>query len=235
MATILNGDIQVDYLDSNRQKRLSWLGGTNTSYTMNEIYSAMATLLDETTTIDDGTCFSAETPVEYTIGKIDTGDTEPWYITFDLMEHVTGGALRTSGWERVETTNTGIVVVPVSSGGSIASTDEGETVTHGDGDSGTILEVIITGGSTDYVVIRPDSSASTDSFDTGSGTLTVSAAAVHAWKGLSLASWDHTVCPSILRAIATTFAGSLLTFTIWTQSSHPTAIWGKYIFVGAGM
>src|SRR3989344_5054078 len=147
MATILDGDIQVDYLASNRQKRLSWVGGTENTYTINQIYSAMATLLDESTTIDDGTCFSAETAREYTIGQIDTGDTEPWYITFDLMEHVTGGALRTSGWARAEGTNTGIIVVPVSPGGTIVAADAGNTiVTDTDGDSGTLLEFIDTGG-----------------------------------------------------------------------------------------
>src|SRR3989344_4791037 len=139
MATILDGDIQVDYLASNRQKRLSWVGGTENTYTINQIYSAMATLLDESTTIDDGTCFSAETPREYTIGQIDTGDTEPWYITFDLMEHVTGGALRTSGWQRVQDTNTGIVCVAVSpTAGTIVATDAGNTITHSDGDTGTL-------------------------------------------------------------------------------------------------
>jgi len=174
MATILNGDIQVDYFADNRQKRLSWLGGTNDTYTMNQIYSAMATLLDETTTIDDGSCFSAETPTEYTIGKIDTGDNEPWYITFDLMEHVTGGALRTSGWLRAEGTNTGILVVPVTAAGStITSAKEGLDISHGDGDAGTLLEYIDTGGTNDYCVIRPDSSAAANSFDSGaSGTLT---------------------------------------------------------------
>ncbi|MHA2265358.1 MAG: hypothetical protein ACXAEN_23460 [Candidatus Thorarchaeota archaeon] len=179
MATILNGDIQVDFLNDNRQKRLSWLGGTNDSYTMNEIYSAMATLLDETTTIDDGTCFSAETPVEYTIGKIDTGDTEPWYITFDLMEHITGGALRTTGWLRAEGSNTGIIVVPVTSGGAIVAADEGnDIVMDTDGDTGTLLEVIDTGGAIDYLVVRPDSSAAANSFDntpTSGDTMTCNA------------------------------------------------------------
>lgn len=167
MATILNADIQVDYLSDNRQKRLSWLGGTNTNYTMNEIYSAMATLLDETTTIDDGTCFSAETPVEYTIGKIDTGDTEPWYITYDLMEKVTGGALRSSGWTRVTASNTGIICVPVISATSdIDSTDEGDTISGATTGSGTLLEYIVTGGTNDYAFIRPDDDTAPSDFTT---------------------------------------------------------------------
>jgi len=176
MATlILNDDIQVDFLADNRQKRLSWAGGTNLSYTMNELYSAMATLLDETTTIDDGTCFSAETPTEYTIGKIDTGDTEPWYITHDLMEHITGGALRSTGWTRVLDTNAGIFCVPFTETGTpITAADEGYTMTHGDGDTGTLLEYIDTGGATDYLIIRPTSSAVGNDFSTSAGTITSS-------------------------------------------------------------
>ena len=175
-TTILNGDVGVNWFDNNRCKFLYWIGGTNDNYTMNELYSAMQTLQDETTTIDDGTCFSAETPTEYTIGKIDQGDNEPWYISFDLMEHITGGALKTTGWTRVEGSNTGIVCVPVDSGGSIVASDRGFDITHSDGDSGTLLEFIDTGGAIDYCLIRPDSSAAGDSFDAAaSDTLTCNA------------------------------------------------------------
>ena len=165
-ATILSGDIGVNYLANNRQKLMYWIGGTNTSYTMNQLYSAMATLLDETTTIDSGTAFSAETPVEYTTGKIDTGDTEPWFISFDLMEKIKGGALRTSGWTRAEGSNTGIIMVPVDSTGTVVAGDRGFTITTDtDGDSGTLLEYINTGGATDYLLIRPATSAIGNSFN----------------------------------------------------------------------
>ena len=167
-TTILNGDIGVTWFDNNRCKYLEWIGGTNDSYTMNELYSAMQTLQDETTTIDDGTCFSAETPTEYTIGKIDQGDNDPWYITFDLMEHITGGALKTAGWTRVQDVNTGIICVQVDSGGAIVAGDAGYNIVHDDGDSGTLLEFIDTGGAVDYCIIRPDSDAIANSFDAAS-------------------------------------------------------------------
>ena len=175
-VTILNGDIGINYLANNRQKLMHWIGGTNDSYTMNELYSAMATLLDETTTIDSGTAFSAETPVEYTTGKIDSGDVEPWYITFDLMEKITGGALRTSGWLRAEGSNTGIIAIPVTSNGAIVSGDVGNNiVSDAGGDTGTLLEVIDTGGVTDYLMVRPDSSAAGNSFADSTATLTCNA------------------------------------------------------------
>ena len=172
-VTILNGDIGINYLANNRQKMMFWIGGVNSSYTMNELYSAMATLLDETTTIDSGTAFSAETPVEYTTGKIDSGDREPWYASFDLMEHITGGALRTSGWLRATGTNAGIVIAPVTAASNnIVVGDVGNNITHADADAGTLLEVISNGGTNDYLVIRPDSNAAANDFDSVSGNLT---------------------------------------------------------------
>lgn len=174
-TTILNGDIGVYYFSNNRTKMMYWIGGTNDNYTMNELYSAMANLLDEATTIDDGSAFSAETPVEYTTGKIDAGDNDPWYVTFDLMEHITGGALRTTGWARVQDSNTGIVMVEVASASNtIVDADRGNNITHTDGDTGTLLEVISDGGASDYLFIRPDSSAIGNSFDNTTGTLTES-------------------------------------------------------------
>jgi len=171
-TTILSGDIGVTYLGNNRQKRLTWEGASGT-YTMNELYSAMATLLDETATIDDGTCFSAETPVEYTIGKIDTGDTEPWYVTFDLMEHMTGGALKTSGWTWEDGVNSGIVCVEVTEANSdISASDEGYDIVHTDGDTGTLVEYISNGGTSSYCIIRPDTYVTANAFDNTTGTLT---------------------------------------------------------------
>lgn len=183
--TILNGDITVNYSDDNRWKSLNWSGGATTTYTMNQIYSALQDLFDEAVQMDDGTVMSAETPTEYTIGIIDSGDTDPWYVTYDLMEHVAGdtslgqraGALRTSNWTRTEGSNTGIVVVAVTSN-TIVSGDIGKDITaNTDGDSGTLLDVI-EAGATDYLVIRPDSSAAANSFDnspTAGQTLTCNA------------------------------------------------------------
>ena len=171
--TILSGDVTIAYLDESRQKRIYWSGGASTTYTMNQLYSALMDHFDEPLRMDNPSPMSAQTPVEYTTGLIDTGDTEPWYLTYDLMEHMTGGALRTSGWTRTPTTATGVVVVPVTSGTStIVAADAGNTISHSDGDAGTLLEVISDGGATDYLVIRPNSSAAANNFDSTSGTLT---------------------------------------------------------------
>jgi len=169
-TTILGGDVGVWWLSNNRAKFLSWEGTTGT-HTMNELYSAMQTLQDESDTIDDGTCFFADTPTEYTIGKIDQGDNDPWYIQFDVMQHITGGSLKTSGWAHADGTNTGVVIVPgTNTGTPMTSDDEGYTVTGATTGSGTLLE-IIEGVKGDYLVIRPDSDTG-DEFATTSQVIT---------------------------------------------------------------
>jgi hypothetical protein len=179
--TILSGKLTVYYKDENRRKQIRWTGTTakDDVQKLIDVYDACEDLFTSPTQQDDGLIFSAETPGEYTIGKIDAGEIDPWFVDIKTMTHLigdyanfTGCALKTSGWKRVQDSNTGIVVVAVSSGGSIVEGDIGEDITHGDGDAGTLLDVIITGGSTDYLFIRPDSSASANNFDSTTGTLT---------------------------------------------------------------
>lgn len=174
-TTILSGDVGVWWLSNNRCKMLTWEGTTGT-YTINQLYSAMQTLQDESDTIDDGTCFNADTPVEYTIGSIDQNDNDPWYITFDLMEHITGGSLKTAGWTRTEGTDTGIVIIP-GTNVDMAAADIGDGVSGTDGD-GTLLE-IIEGDKGDFIVVRPDSNAAGDSFKTNGQTITCDTAPNH--------------------------------------------------------
>jgi len=116
---------------------------------------------------------SAQTPVEYTIGAIDAGDNNPWYISFRTMEHLTGGALQTSGWTHSDGSSIGIIVVPVThSGSTIVQGDVGNDISGATTGAGTLLEVISTGATNDYLVIRPDSSAASDNFTTDSQTIT---------------------------------------------------------------
>jgi len=171
--TILGGDITVYYLDENRQKRLEWTGAPTGTRTANEVYSAMADLLDEITTGDDATCMSAETPVEYTIGIIDANDADPWYIAYECMQHITGGAIKTAGWTHTDGSATGIIVVPVTSN-NITTSEYGMDISGGTEGNGTLLE-IIEQGTTDYLVIRPDTNAAGDNFTTNSQTITCNA------------------------------------------------------------
>ena len=183
-STILGGKFTVYYEDENRRKQIRWTGTAVKSdvQKMIDVYDSTEDLMTIATQSNDGLIFSAETPGEYTIGKIDAGEIEPWFIDMKSMEHIvgdyanfTGCALKTSGWTRTVGTNAGIVCVPVTSGGAIVIGDIGLDITHADADAGTLLDVIVTGGATDYLWIRPDSSAAANNFDSTSGNLTCNA------------------------------------------------------------
>ncbi len=165
--TILGGDLTIYYEVENRQKRIKWTGSATGTRTVNEVYSAWQDLFDELNQMDDGSGMSAQTPTEYTIGIIDAGDDDPWFIDRESVEHLTGGALKTASWKRVEGSNTGIVKIENVTSNNIVAGDIGNTITHGDGDSGTLLDVQ---GTTLW--IRPASAAAANSFDSTTGTLT---------------------------------------------------------------
>ena len=143
--TILSSKLEVWYLDENRQKRIRWIGTTAKTdvQKMIDVYDAAEDLMTAAPQQDNGLIFSAETPGEYTIGKIDTGDAEPWFIDMKTMEHIigdyqnfTGCALKTSGWTRAVGTNAGIVCVQVlAASNNIVAGDIGEDITHADLDA----------------------------------------------------------------------------------------------------
>lgn len=176
--TILGGNFTVAYLDESRQKMISWTGTNDNEFnTANAVYSALQDLFDASAQSDDGIPMTAQTPTEYTIGSYSAGeDDDPWYITYDAMEHFKGGALRTQNWTRVTGTNTGIVVVPVTSN-TLTSADIGDAgLNHAtDNDVGTLLEIIADGTNT-WLVIRPASNAAANDWDSTSGTIENTAA-----------------------------------------------------------
>jgi len=183
--TILSGDFTVYYLDDDRRKQIRWTGTTVKTDVekMIDVYDACEDLMTQPTQMDDGLIFSAETPGEYTIGKIDAGEIEPWFIDLKTMEHLigdyanfTGCALKTSGWTRVTNTNVGIVVVPITNT-DIDDTDIGDTLSQASGDAGTLLDIVITGGATDYLWIRPTNNTATHDWDTATGQIDMDSSA----------------------------------------------------------
>jgi len=171
--TILGGDFTLYYLDENRQKRIKWTGSATGTRTANELYSALQDLFDESLQMDDGVPMSAQTPVEYTIGQIDAGDLNPWYISYDAMEHITGGAIKTAGWTHADGSAVGIVTVPVTSN-NITTAKIGLDISGATTGNGTLLD-IIEGGTTDYLVIRADTNAAGDNFTTDTQVITCDA------------------------------------------------------------
>ncbi|KKP72465.1 MAG: hypothetical protein UR68_C0015G0026 [Candidatus Roizmanbacteria bacterium GW2011_GWA2_35_19] len=170
--TILSGDFTVYYSAENRQKRIVWTGSATGTRTVNQLYSALQDLFDELTQLDDGVPMSAQTPTEYTIGIVDPGDKDPWFIDRTTVEHLTGGALKTASWDRVQDSNVGIVKV-VCNNTSIVSGDIGMDISIDAGDAGTLLDVKGTGAGSE-LWIRPDTYAVGNSWDSGT-TITCNA------------------------------------------------------------
>jgi hypothetical protein len=111
--------------------------------------------------------------VEYTIGQIDQFEPLPWFIDRESAEHFTNGALQTANWTRVDTTYAGLVKVTCTNT-SIVLSDVGLTITHADGDSGTLVGFKDAGGASGCELwIRPDSEATANNWDSTTGTITV--------------------------------------------------------------
>jgi hypothetical protein len=173
--TILSGRWTVYYLGENRRKAIKYTG-SGTRDSMKDIYLALMDLYHTGTQMDDGTPMEADTPVEYRVGKFDAGDNDPMFIDPESMQYAYGGSLKTEGWKRVTTTNTGIVRFDytVGAGTDFASGDLGKTVaSSASGDSGTLL-YFITDGSNGTCWVRPDDETATHDWDSTPSDITVS-------------------------------------------------------------
>ena len=176
---LLSGDITVYFPgDAAGDKQIKWTGSTafTATRTVNELYTALQDLFDNNTAgvgnyiaYDFGIPMKAVTPRVYDFGLIERDD-DPWFIDQTTIQHLTGGSIQTIGWTRTVGTDTGIVAVPITNV-DIVIGDVGNTITHGDGDSGTLLDFEDTDYGT-YLWIRPDSNAAGNNFDSTSGTLT---------------------------------------------------------------
>ena len=151
--------------DTGGDQQIKWTGTTGTN-TLRELYSELQDLFDNSAQMDDGTVMSSQTPTAYTIGLLDAGETDPWFIDPESIKHLTGGSLQTTSWKRVTGSNIGIVKIG-RSGSNIVAGDIGHTITNSTGgDSGTLLYV-----ETNYLWIRPASSAATNDWDSTSGNI----------------------------------------------------------------
>ena len=171
--TILGGNFTIYFLSENRQKRIDWTGAATGTNTAIQLYSALQDAFDESTIMSEGTVMSAQTPVEYTIGSIDAGELDPWYIGYETMEHITGGAIKTSGWIHTDGSAVGIICVPVTSN-TISVASIGLSITGATTGSGTLLD-ILEQGTTDYLVIRAITNGAANNFTTASQVITCNA------------------------------------------------------------
>lgn len=181
---ILGGDFTVYYSADASRKQIKWSGSATGTRTVNELYSALQDLFDELAQMDDGIPMSAQTPTEYTIGAIDASDDTPWFIDDESIQHLKGGALKTSLWTRVTgavgTGKPGIIKVAVSANAAIVYGDIGNsiTATAGSSSTGTLVDLQGSGAST-ILFIRPTDSTSTHDW-TGTTNITCNAHATGA-------------------------------------------------------
>ena len=175
-VTILSGDFTVYFTDdTGGDKQIKWTGSSGT-YTVNALYSALEDLFDNNTAgvgdyMDEGIPMSASTPTQYTIGKIETNDSEPWFIDPTSIKHLKSGAMTTTGWTYVSGSVNGVFRIPCSSLGTIVAGDVGNGVTTSAGSmTGTLLAVDT---ERTELWIRPTSSSATHNWaSVSSGTIT---------------------------------------------------------------
>jgi len=152
-------DWTIDY----ENQRVYHSSGT-TVYTVNKLYSYLMDTFDEFSQLNDLDPMSAQTPTNYTL-------INGWFMDETSFQYLSGGAIKTLGWDRVVGTTTGIVQVTYSGATNPTATDIGLPIVHEtDGDSGILLSYNTT---TKKLWIRPDSSATANNFDSTSGNLDI--------------------------------------------------------------
>jgi hypothetical protein len=170
---ILSGDVTVHYLSENRQARLAWTGSPTGTRTVGELYSALMELLDGPGNMDEPMPMSAQTPYDYTVGTIYSGNLDPWYVSYEMTQHLKRAGIHTAGWERGQgaVPSNGIVVVPVmAESNTLGKDDEGKTVVGEETGRGTLLEILRLGENEDYLmnedylIVRPASGKASDDF-----------------------------------------------------------------------
>lgn len=107
-----------------------------TTYTVNELYSWLMNVFDESGTIDDDIPMTAQTPTAYTL-------TNGWFLNYNYYashKYLYEGSIQTSGWDG-STYTRGIRLLTFQSSGytSAVLTDIGKVVTDGT-DTGTLLD-----------------------------------------------------------------------------------------------
>ena len=175
--TILSTDFTVYYTGETAgtgEYQIKWTGTTGT-YTVLEFYDALQHLFDNSTQMDNGSPMRLITPTSFTFGQIETNDPYAWFIDPDALEHLTGGAIQTTGWTKSPlvgdgTGNTGIIKVGCSSTGfNWTSADVGYLATSATSNTGMILYV----DTANFEVwIRPTDNTANHDFQEGSGSIT---------------------------------------------------------------
>ena len=172
--TILGGDWEILFDDEKNQnggtnavagmRTIQHTGASETVYTTNQLYSAVADAADEFVAMGFRNPMLPVTPNAYTMEN-------QYFIPRSSTQYLKEGAI-TADWSLTGTvTGDGVVKVGYSGGTNFASADIGQQVTQtGTGHTGTLLDFDRDQDGTTVAWIRPDDPA-TDTFS-GTGALT---------------------------------------------------------------
>ena len=178
--SILGGDFEILFDDENNQnggsaavagmRTIRHTGSSETVYTTNQLYSAVADAADEFVAMGFRNPMLPVTPNAYTMEN-------QYFIPRSSTQYLKEGAI-TADWSLTGTvTGDGVVKVGyvIGAGSNFASTDIGSQITQtGTGDTGTLLDFDIDQDGSLAAWIRPDDPA-TDTFS-GTGALTAESA-----------------------------------------------------------
>jgi len=140
-----------------------------TVWSVNALYSYIQDTFDELGQMDDQVPMSAQTPTEYSL-------INQWFIDEVSIKYLRGGAIKTIGWTRVESTetspNAGVVQITYSSAtAEPVASDFGLPVLHNpDGDAGILLFADVT---RNMLWIRPSNTLIGNSFNSTSGDVEI--------------------------------------------------------------
>lgn len=178
--SILGGDFEILFDDENNQnggsaavagmRTIQHTGSSETVYTTNQLYSAVADAADEFVAMGFRNPMLPVTPNAYTMEN-------QYFIPRSSTQYLKEGAI-TADWSLTGTvTGDGVVKVGyvIGAGSNFASTDIGSQITQtGTGHTGTLLDFDIDQDGSLAAWIRPDDPA-TDTFS-GTGALTAESA-----------------------------------------------------------
>ena len=140
----------------------------------NQWQADIKNLFDEPAQMDNDIPVSAQTPTEFTFGGIENGQQDaPWFMDPRHVKYLQGGAIQTANWTRTEGSENGIMRILYDNTTDPVESDIGKAIVHDtDSDSGVLVGFDITEG---WLFVRPDSDAIGNSFNSTSGTLSITA------------------------------------------------------------
>jgi len=173
-TSISSGRWKVDYADTLKRVYRDTAVTPLVTDDVNVLQGDLQDLFDQPAQMDNDIPISAQTPTEFTVGGIESGQEDsPWFFDPRHLKYLSGGAIQTSNWTRTSTVENGIVRVPYDNSTDPVESDIGKIITHNvDSDEGTLVGFDIVDG---FLYIRPTDDTAANDFDSSSGTFDVTA------------------------------------------------------------